>query len=874
VTYCLVFALTFTVLALCASLLRPVLPHAAATSSPPQVWVDDDYCDGCPNGGHTWGVDAFATIQNGFGAVAAGGTVHVAAGLYAEHLTLNQDVTIDGAGQGDTILDAGGTGRALQIVTATVAISGLTIRNGSVPAEGGGGIESSGALTLTGCTVMQSQAAGGGGIHVLGTAVLSDCQVLSNTAQYSGGGIYNEGTVSLINSAVVSNTAPYGGGLDNWGHAVLENSSVNQNVALGESSTGGGLLNEDGATLSLTGGTVSGNAAQYDGGGIYNHLGGTLAVTGCAFTGDSARHEGAVVRNSGVATLSGCDVGHNSPGIPCNGTLFNQGTLALVGSRVHDNYAYYCGGIASYGTLNIADSSIDHNYAYYTSGICGGRINITRSTISYNGPTKYDYSVIGNITITYSTISMEAEIWASMVAHNWIYSSFIRTPTVVGNEFTGSYGVTGTAVYLNNYGGHYTPWPEARVLTDTVATGRVTEGTFDARATSDLEVDVSGTTTLFLGRLAGNLGGPQPFVPIPGGFFDVLQKDPSGLSQVTIRFYYPQGPDESVLGLWWWDGTAWHRCSDQGINTADLPGYGGYLWARLTNSTVPALSEWTGGPFVAAENWLVLQQGLEGYTGSEDTYLYQYDPAVNYCRDTLFKVGYKQQNAGLLRFALPALPDDVAITTATLQVFAYGWSGENMSLGAYVVTRTVDVCEATWEQARAGNNWGSRGGNDITTDRRPDPESTVTTTGNHQWYDLDLTAAVQGWRQGTLANNGVLLRGTTMAEVSFYFASAEFDTIEYRPRLIVKWRRLPAPTPTQTPAATNTPTATASPTATQTPTATPTASPTATQTATPTPTATPTRTLTPTPSTRRVYLPLALKAPTRSASGPVVAAGE
>ena len=37
----------------------------------PDVWVDDDYAEGEPNDGHTWGTDAFASVQDGIDAVTA-----------------------------------------------------------------------------------------------------------------------------------------------------------------------------------------------------------------------------------------------------------------------------------------------------------------------------------------------------------------------------------------------------------------------------------------------------------------------------------------------------------------------------------------------------------------------------------------------------------------------------------------------------------------------------------------------------------------------------------------------------------------------------------------------------------------------------------
>jgi hypothetical protein len=59
-----------------AILTPPVVP-------PSEVWVDDDYCNGCGNDGHTWGYDAFDNIQDGIDGVVNPGTVHVKEGTYS-----------------------------------------------------------------------------------------------------------------------------------------------------------------------------------------------------------------------------------------------------------------------------------------------------------------------------------------------------------------------------------------------------------------------------------------------------------------------------------------------------------------------------------------------------------------------------------------------------------------------------------------------------------------------------------------------------------------------------------------------------------------------------------------------------------------------
>jgi hypothetical protein len=94
-----------------------------------EVWVDDDYCAGCPNAGHTWGYDAFDRIQDGIDALESAGTVNVAEGIYYENVDFKgkpialmsesrpNKTVIDGMGFGDVVV--GATGATIEGFTIT-----------------------------------------------------------------------------------------------------------------------------------------------------------------------------------------------------------------------------------------------------------------------------------------------------------------------------------------------------------------------------------------------------------------------------------------------------------------------------------------------------------------------------------------------------------------------------------------------------------------------------------------------------------------------------------------------------------------------------------------------------------------------------------
>lgn len=220
---------------------------------------------------------------------------------------------------------------------------------------------------------------------------------------------------------------------------------------------------------------------------------------------------------------------------------------------------------------------------------------------------------------------------------------------------------------------------------------------------------------------------------------------------------------------------------------------GGAIVATPTPTTTPSPTvTTTPGPTPppTAGRQVVLQQGHDGYAGAQDTTLDQWSPDTNSCHSEFIKVGYHQQYASVVRFDVTSIPADARIVQARLELYARAWDGTQVGVSAYYITRTVELCQATWNKASSSVSWGSAGCNNTATDRRAVAEDSFTTSGNYQWYRLDLTRLVQGWVDGSLANNGVLLRALAYAHLGpFQFASAENNEASQRPRLVVSYMR-------------------------------------------------------------------------------------
>jgi hypothetical protein len=246
-------------------------------------------------------------------------------------LVVDKDLTIAGPGPSQLAVSGNNARRGFNIAWGvTVTISGLTITNGHAadgaagtnyanpggPGADGGGIYSSGNLTLSNCVVTQCRSGQGGD----GYTDTPPYPQVGNGPSYggnggNGGGICNAGTLTLTACTLSCNTSGTGG-------------------------VGGG---ETGASY---GGTAGGNGGN--GGGLYDA--GTAAILACTFITNTAGAGGNGGLGGGGATSQpGASGGRGGDG-GSGGAIFSQGSPVLSSCTLAGNNAGH-GGFGGMGGI-------------------------------------------------------------------------------------------------------------------------------------------------------------------------------------------------------------------------------------------------------------------------------------------------------------------------------------------------------------------------------------------------------------------------------------------------------------------------------------------------------------------------------------------
>jgi CSLREA domain-containing protein len=158
-------------------------------------------------------------------------------------LDILHSVNLVGSGETQTVLDANGIDRVLDVRgtnAPVVSISRLTIRNGLASPVGpvgyGGGIQSASQVSIDRVHLLNNNAAVvGGAIYATARPIsVTNSLLADNFADYGGGGIYSSVGLLVERSLFLRNSAgsqggSWGGGLWAYGQAVIINTTFSEN---------------------------------------------------------------------------------------------------------------------------------------------------------------------------------------------------------------------------------------------------------------------------------------------------------------------------------------------------------------------------------------------------------------------------------------------------------------------------------------------------------------------------------------------------------------------------------------------------------------------------------------------------------------------
>ena len=256
-------------------------------------------------------------------------------------LDIRDDVTLEGAGAGVTILDGGALDRVLHVqpmnaATLLVTVRDVTIRNGATADAPGAGIvhADEGTLLVEDSTVTDNHVSGstssatGGGISSNGVGSLTVRRsLLTGNGAARGAAVFHNGPLRLADSTLSSNTATGSAVVDSYGNVLIERCAFHGNT--------GGVLFVDGGTISNS--TVSGNDSNS--GATISAFTSGIWIESSTIAGNTANY---ALYTSGPVTLVNDVLAGTSIGPECG--ILGGGSILSLGHNLDDDGTCAGGG--------------------------------------------------------------------------------------------------------------------------------------------------------------------------------------------------------------------------------------------------------------------------------------------------------------------------------------------------------------------------------------------------------------------------------------------------------------------------------------------------------------------------------------------------
>lgn len=174
--------------------------------------------------------------------------------------------------------------------------------------------------------------------------------------------------------------------------------------------------------------------------------------------------------------------------------------------------------------------------------------------------------------------------------------------------------------------------------------------------------------------------------------------------------------------------------------------------------------------------------------GVGDTLMDSGNPTVNHGNDSTFDVQNTVYN-GLIKFSgLSNLTGPVTVTSSSIFIFCtVAFNDGTATINAYRCLRDWVETQATWNVYSTGNNWGTGGAENTSTDRSSTVSAAITTadTETNTWHEFtsaQLATDIENIINGTASNFGWVVKQTQNGDSTF---ASRTGTDGNRPRLKV-----------------------------------------------------------------------------------------
>lgn len=234
--------------------------------------------------------------QNDAGSADGGGIFSAAGRIIVRHSVVSYN-TVRSSAPGDARAIGGG----IEVGVGSTAFSAYSVirNNTAIGVQGGtlavaGGIDIAGTATLYHVAIFDNTAVSSGTSPLANNVAAGGGLVIAGCLPVAGGSTCSAGKAKLLYTAIYSNTArtpngyALGGGIDNGGRAILVDSKVVNNTAVGDTlanSLGGGVYNADYKNFLYPYGTANGSLTLFNSQIFGNHpdqCDPTGSVPGCS----------------------------------------------------------------------------------------------------------------------------------------------------------------------------------------------------------------------------------------------------------------------------------------------------------------------------------------------------------------------------------------------------------------------------------------------------------------------------------------------------------------------------------------------------------------------------------------------------------------